>query len=305
MRTAFIKQLTEEAKHNDKIFLVVGDLGFSVIEEFATLFPNRYINTGIAEQNMIGVSAGLAREGFNVYVYSIGNFPTQRCMEQIRYDVCYHELSVKIISVGGGYAYGSLGASHHATEEIGMLRTIPGIVICSPADPVEARKITSISANYDGAMYIRLGKAGEPIIHTDDLSHLTIGDIIPIKQSTSNIALLASGSILDYSVKFIKENEIDTSIYSLPFIKPLNKSQLIEIASKYKKIIIMEEHQKSGGVGSAILEQLCDIQYEGLIKYIPTIQRIAIDDKFYSLSGSQQYLRNIAGLTLKKSYFHI
>ena len=106
-------------------------------------------------------------------------------------------------------------------------------------------------------------------------------------------------------VKFIKENEIDTSIYSLPFIKPLNKSQLIEIASKYKKIIIMEEHQKSGGVGSAILEQLCDIQYEGLIKYIPTIQRIAIDDKFYSLSGSQQYLRNIAGLTLKKSYFHI
>ena len=167
MRTAFINQLTEEAKNNDKIFLIVGDLGFSVVEEFADLFPDRFLNAGIAEQNMIGVAAGLAKEGYNVYVYSIGNFPTLRCMEQIRYDVAYHNLSVKIVSVGAGYAYGSLGASHHATEELGMMRVIPNMVVCSPGDPVEAKAITTLSANYDGPMYLRLGKAGEAIVHTD------------------------------------------------------------------------------------------------------------------------------------------
>ena len=156
MRTAFIKQLVEEAAINDKIFLIVGDLGYSVVEMFAEKYPERFLNAGIAEQNMIGVAAGLAKEGYNVYVYSIGNFPTLRCMEQIRYDVAYHNLNVKIVSVGAGYAYGSLGASHHATEELGMMRTIPNMVICSPGDPVEAQVISTVSANYEGPMYLRL-----------------------------------------------------------------------------------------------------------------------------------------------------
>ena len=156
MRTAFIKQLTKEAEENDKIFLIVGDLGFSVVEDFANKFPNRFLNAGIAEQNMIGVAAGLAKEGYNVYVYSIGNFPTLRCMEQIRYDVAYHNLNVKIVSVGAGYAYGSLGASHHATEDLGMMRTIPNMVVCSPSDPKEAQAITAISASYNSPMYLRL-----------------------------------------------------------------------------------------------------------------------------------------------------
>lgn len=131
MRTAFIKQLVEEAGTNDKIFLIVGDLGYSVVETFAEKYPERFLNAGIAEQNMVGVAAGLAMAGYNVYVYSIGNFPTLRCMEQIRYDIAYHKLNVKIVSVGAGYAYGSLGSSHHATEELGMMRTIPNMVVCS------------------------------------------------------------------------------------------------------------------------------------------------------------------------------
>ena len=146
MRTAFINQLIEEAKSNDKIFLLVGDLGFSVVEPFAEQFPERYLNVGIAEQNMAGIAAGLAMEGYCVYIYSIGNFPTLRCMEQIRYDICYHNLNVKIVAVCGGYAYGSLGASHHATEEIGMLRTIPNMVVCAPGDPVEAKAITTFTS---------------------------------------------------------------------------------------------------------------------------------------------------------------
>src|SRR4051812_19286753 len=124
MRTAFISRLIEEARKDSRVFLLVGDLGFSVVEPFRDEFPKQFLNVGVAEQNMTGVAAGLAMEGYTVFTYSIGNFPTLRCMEQIRYDVCYHNLNVKIVSVGGGYAYGPLGASHHATEEIGMLRTI-------------------------------------------------------------------------------------------------------------------------------------------------------------------------------------
>src|SRR5574344_520879 len=134
MRTAFIKQLVEEARKNDKIFLLVGDLGYNVVEPFANAFPDRFYNVGISEQNMAGMAAGLAMTGFNVYIYSIGNFPTLRCLEQTRNDISYYNANVKIVSVGGGYAYGSLGMSHHATEDIGVMRTLPNMVVCSPSD---------------------------------------------------------------------------------------------------------------------------------------------------------------------------
>ena len=183
MRTAFVNQLIKEAEQHPDIFLIIGDLGFNVVEEFANKFPDRFLNAGIAEQNMIGVAAGLAKEGYNVYVYSIANFPTLRCIEQIRYDVCYHNLSVKVVAVGAGYAYGSLGSSHHATEEMGMMRTIPNLVVASPGDPIEAKAITTLSANYQGPMYLRLGKAGEKQVHTTPFDNINIGDIIPVTSS--------------------------------------------------------------------------------------------------------------------------
>ena len=161
MRTSFINQLLDEAKTNKKIFLVIGDLGYHVVEPFMEAIPERFLNAGIAEQNMAGVAAGLAMTGYNVYIYSIGNFPTLRCLEQIRNDIAYHKTNVKIVSVGAGYAYGSLGATHQPTEEIGALRAIPNMIVATPGDPVEARAIAKFSTEYDGPMYIRLGKAGE------------------------------------------------------------------------------------------------------------------------------------------------
>ncbi|HMV27734.1 MAG TPA: transketolase, partial [bacterium] len=127
MRTAFIQQLMSEAKRDERVFLLVGDLGYSVVEPFAESFPDRFLNIGVAEQNMAGIAAGLAKEGYIPFIYSIGNFPTLRCLEQIRYDICYHALGVKIVSVGGGFAYGALGASHHGTEDLGILRTLPSM----------------------------------------------------------------------------------------------------------------------------------------------------------------------------------
>ena len=293
MRTAFIDQLIKEARKNDKVFLLVGDLGYNVIEPFANEFPNRFRNVGIAEQNMAGVAAGLAMSGYNVYFYSIGNFPTLRCIEQIRNDIAYHHANVKVVAVGGGYAYGDLGATHHATEALGMLRTIPGMVVCSPSDPIEARALTTLSSTYDGPMYIQLGKAGEKIIHEKELS-FNVGDILPFKLNNKKEAIIVNGSIA-YAIVNTSDVE-NKDIYTLPFVKPINKEQIIKIANSYEAITIIEEHQKSCGIGSAVIEQISDFFYDGLVTKFPKVHRIAIDDYFQDVSGSQMYLRKRAGL---------
>ena len=298
MRTAFINQLIKEAETDERIFLIVGDLGYSVVEPFRDKFPNRFLNAGIAEQNMAGMAAGLAKEGYIVYIYSIANFPTLRCMEQIRYDIAYHNLNVKIVSVGAGYAYSSLGASHHATEDIGMMRTIPNMVVCSPGDPVETKAITIFSSHYDGPMYLRLGKAGEKVVHADPLEDIRIGEILPVIKNPSHHAVIASGAILAYAANRIKDEAWDISLYSIPFVKPINQDSLRKILSEHNVFTIIEEHQKSCGAGSAFIEQVNDLYCQNKIKLYPHIQRIAIDDKFCYVSGNQQELRDMAGLAL-------
>lgn len=293
MRTAFIDQLINESRRNDNIFLLVGDLGYNVVEPFAREFPNRFKNVGIAEQNMAGIAAGLAMTGFNVFIYSIGNFPTLRCIEQIRNDIAYHHANVKIVAVGGGYAYGDLGTTHHATEAIGMMRAIPNMIVCSPSDPIETRALTSFSSVFEGPMYIQLGKAGEMIIHDKTLA-LEEGDIVPYKIEDNNMAILVTGAISSVIVNSDRANGSD--IYTLPFIKPINKGQLLEIARKYEVITIIEEHQLSCGVGSAIVEQVNDLFAQGEILSYPKINRVAINDYFQDFSGSQNYLRKKANL---------
>jgi transketolase len=296
MRTKFIEQLIKEAKLNERIFLIVGDLGFSVVEQFASLFPDRFLNAGVAEQNMTGIAAGLAIEGYTVFTYSIGNFPTLRCIEQIRYDVCYHNLNVKIVAVGGGYAYGPLGPSHHATEELGMLRTIPNLVVAAPGDPIETEKITTLFSNFNGSGYIRLGKAGEPTVHEGNIS-LEIGNAIEVLAG-NNTAILSTGSMLKAGFDHINNNNLSYGLYSFPFIKPLDYSMLLRICGQYENLITLEEHQKSAGFGSAILEGINELLTGGKLLKSPRVHCKAIQDQFISVSGSQDYLRNLAGLTL-------
>lgn len=300
MRTNFINQLIEEARRNEKIFLLVGDLGYHVIEPFAEEFPDRFLNVGIAEQNMAGIAAGLAMTGYNVYFYSIGNFPTIRCLEQIRNDIAYHQANVKVVSVGAGYAYGSLGATHQATEEIGALRVLPNMVVATPGDSLEARAITKISASYDGPMYIRLGKAGEKTVHSEDSIDLKIGDICSVITREGNqTAVFACGNILDAALHQINEENLNYDLYSVPFVKPINKEQLINIVKTHPAgLITIEEHQKSCGMGSAIVEILNDLYYEGNIEVYPKVKRIAIPDEFADVVGTQVFLREHEGLKL-------
>jgi len=296
MRSAFINKIVEIASVNKDIFLLCADLGYSVLEKFKEKFPDRFLNIGVAEQNMIQVAAGLAKEGYNVFTYSIGNFTTLRCMEQIRYDVCYHNLNVKIISVGSGYAYGSLGASHHATEDISMIRSIPNIIINSPCDPIEAKASARFMCNFKGPAYIRLNKSEEKNIHKKH-KEIKEGDFIKVLDG-ANVVVLSTGAILSQNFDEIRKLNLNWGLYSVPFIGNYKKKTLIKLLASFDAIVTVEENQLNGGFGSSILEAYNDMYVNGLINKFPKIIPIGIPNKFFGCSGSQNFLRNLAGITL-------
>ena len=181
MRTAFIQTLVQIAERDERVWLLVGDLGFGVVTPFVERFPQRFVNAGVAEQNMTGMAAGVALRGKVVFTYSIANFPTLRCVEQIRNDVCYHNADVKIVCVGGGLAYGAVGVTHHATEDIAILRALPNMTVVAPGDPIEAGLATRAVVNWPGPCYLRLGRAGEPHIHQPD-ADFQIGKAITVRE---------------------------------------------------------------------------------------------------------------------------
>ncbi|MCA6112783.1 transketolase family protein [Bradyrhizobium cenepequi] len=298
MRNAFINSLYELAAARDDIFLLCGDLGYSVLEVFADRFPDRFLNVGVAEQNMTEVAAGLAREGYNVFTYSIGNFSTLRAMEQIRYDVCYHEASVKVVAVGAGYAYGPQGVSHHATEDIAMLRAIPNLTVCAPADPVEARAAAYFMASHCGPGYVRINKTGEASIHDPATSlDFAPGRLLPV-QAGNDVAILATGAIVAHALLEVRAAGKSWSVFSVPFVGGYDPAQLREIAQAHGLLVTMEEHQLNGGFGSSIVEALSDMYAVGNLPSMPRVRRIAIPNCFIGTAGSQDYLRATAGLTL-------
>jgi len=298
MRNSFIKTLMEQARQDERIFLLCGDLGYSVLEPFAEAFPERFLNVGIAEQNMVGLATGLSMEGYTVFCYSIGNFPTLRAMEQIRYDVAYHEANVKIIAVGGGYAYGPLSTSHHTTEEIGMLRTIPGMVVTAPGDPSEVDAMTAFIAQHRGPCYMRLNKAGEPRLHAQPPA-LILGGIVPVRVTPgATAAVFATGDMVGYAARYLVQHAPHVDLYSFPFVNPIDTTQLGVLAARYSQVVTLEEHQANGGFGSAVLERLHDLLSGGVLARLPVVKRIAIPNAFISSAGSQDYLRETMGLQL-------
>ena len=194
MRAAFINTLCDLAERDERSLVADGDLGFSVLEKFEHAWPKRYVNTGIAEQNMAGVAAGLASCGRIVFIYSIANFPTFRCLEQIRNDIAYHDLNVNIVSVGAGFAYGTAGYTHHGIEDLAVMRAIPGMTVVAPADPVETALATAAIARRGGPAYLRLGKSREPVLHTQ-APDFEIGKAITVRDG-SDITLVSTGSML-------------------------------------------------------------------------------------------------------------
>jgi transketolase len=256
VRTAFIDTLNQLAGQDERIWLLCGDLGFSVLESFAQSFPNRYMNIGVAEQNMTGIAAGLALSGKIVFTYSIANFPVMRCLEQIRNDVCAHNLNVKIVSVGGGFAYGSAGYTHHGTEDLAIMRVLPNMTVLAPGDPVETKLLTIAATERPGPCYLRLGKAGEPIIHTSQ-PDITIGKAIVLREGEAG-TLISTGAMLGMTMKAADELAalgISVSVLSMPSLAPLDKDAVLRAARDTGRILTVENHGL-GGLGSAVAEVL-------------------------------------------------
>ena len=292
MRTAFIETLCELACQDDRIWLLTGDLGFSVLEGFAARFPERYLNAGVAEQNMTGISAGLALCGNTVFTYSIANFPVMRCFEQVRNDVCYHNLNVKIVAVGGGLAYGSAGYTHHAVEDLAVMRVLPNMVVLAPGDPIEVRLATRAMAAWNGPCYLRLEKTGEPAVHRIE-PVFEIGKAIPVRDG-SDITLISTGGVLRLAVEASDQLAgcgLTAAILSMPCVQPLDEAAVLEAARRTGRVITIEEHGH-GGLGSAVAEVLASAGIA--VKFMPMCLRGGPS----GLAGTQDALRSAAGISV-------
>lgn len=295
MRDTVIRTLIELGKEDKDIELITGDLGFGVLKSFWETLPNQFINAGIAEQNMTGVAAGMALEGKKVFTYSIGNFPTLRCLEQIRNDCAYHNANVNVICVGGGYVYGSLGMSHHATEDIAILRALPDVTVICPGDPVEAALAVKKIAQTDGTCYLRLGRGGEKNVNTV-IKEFEIGKAYKLrdaKDMNKKVAVFSTGAILEETSKacdMLEEQGIAVEQYSFPTVKPIDRAVIEDCAKRFDNIFTVEEHNIVGGFGGAVAEVLAECG--GKAK----LHRIGIDDFYCIEVGSQAYLREQVGI---------
>ncbi len=292
MRDAFVKTLLEEAKKDKDIILITGDLGFGVLDEFQKELPNQFINSGVNEQAMMGMAAGIASTGKRVFVYSIGNFPTLRCLEQIRNDICLMNNSVVVVSVGAGYAYGPQGYTHHALEDIAVMRSLPNMEVVIPADPIETRKVTELLAKSATPSYLRLGKSNEKNINigVPKIIYGKVNEIISGKSGT----ILFVGSIgtiaMEAAEQLLKQGSA-VSVASVPFLTSFDKEYLKRAASK-GPIVTVEEHSSRGGLGSALLE------YLNKEKIRADVGVIAAFEKNLSQIGSQDFLRESNGLSI-------
>lgn len=307
MRTAFINTLHELAKKDKRIYLLNGDLGFSVLEDFTRSFPDRSLNMGVSEANMLGVAAGLAMSGKIVFIYSIIPFVTARVFEQIRNDVALQKTNVKIVGIGSGLTYGQLGPTHHSIEDIAIMRSLPNMTIICPGDPLETAAAVKAAVKYNGPVYLRIGKKGEPVVH-QKIPAFKIGKGILVKKG-SDCTLIVTGNMLATAVKaaeWLEADGIKVRLLSFPVIKPLDEGLIKKAAKETPAIFTLEEHSVIGGLGSAAAEVIAENR-------LPVFFcRFGLPDQFPVLAGSQDFLRSYYKLSardiverIKKIFFQI
>ncbi len=296
MRNAFIDELVELARVHPHVALVVGDLGYSVVERFADEFPDRFVNAGVAEQNMTGLAAGMASEGYHVFTYSIANFPTFRCAEQLRNDVDYHRLAVTVVAVGGGLAYGALGYSHHAVQDYALLRSFPNMLLAAPGDPLEVRACMRYLVQHPQPSYLRLGKAGEPCFHAE-VPAVTPGRWLRVAGEAApdgtGTALVATGAALGHAMarRALPEHRTST-VYSLPLWSMASKALQAGQLASHARVVTLEDHLVDGGFGSWMMESL-----HSRPELRARLQAVALDAQVCGTVGSQDMLNALGGLS--------
>lgn len=285
MRAETIEALKDYARAQPDVMLLTADLGFSVLERFAEALPAQYANVGVCEQAMVGIAAGLALAGRRVVLYSIANFPTLRCLEQLRNDVCYHNLPVTVISVGGGLAYGAQGYTHHGIEELGIMAMLPNMAVACPADPHEAVALLPQLLDRRRPAYLRLGRAGEPVLHTPE-TPVQLDRAIRLRAG-GDVALLAMGPVLGRAVaaaEALAARGISASLWSFPGLRPLDEAAVIEAGRTHRALLTVEEHSTSGGFGSRVADVLLSA---GLA---PRFGKWGVEEGLRGQIGSQSWL---------------
>lgn len=292
MRNAFIQQLMQLAACDPRVTLMTADLGFGVLDEFAQRFPRQYLNVGVAEQNMMGLATGLALEGRIIFTYSIANFPTLRCLEQLRNDACYHGVNINVVAIGGGFSYGALGFSHHATEDLSILRALAHITITAPGDLWEAAEATRALAGTPGVGYLRLDKSAAHPTHQPG-ERFQLGKARMLRDG-SDCTLISTGGILGAVVGAadqLKASGVFCRIISMHTVKPLDEETVVRAAQETGGIITVEEHTIDGGLGGAVAETCLDRGG------IPTLfYRAGLRNEMATMAGDQEFLRKQYGL---------
>lgn len=289
MRNAFVDQITKLAEQDERIWLITGDLGFSVLEDFANRFPERFINAGIAEQNMMGLAAGLAQNGAIPFVYSIANFPIMRCLEQVRNDVCYHNLPVKIVTVGGGFTYAAHGYTHLGIEDLAVMRALPNMSVIAPGDPAEAELAIPAILAHDGPCFLRLGRAGETRLH-QTTPNFALGKAVTVRPGTDG-TIMAVGSIVKIALEAanrLQEQGKNIAVLSMASISPIDHDAIIQSVAK-GRLVTLEEHG-IGGLASSVSEVIAQ---SGLQADLKTLFIKSLPPK---VAGSDGDLRQHYGL---------
>ncbi|TLD40959.1 MAG: Transketolase, C-terminal section [Candidatus Jettenia ecosi] len=295
MRATFFSILENLYQDDKDIIILTADLGYKLFDNFQIISPERFYDVGIAEANMIGIASGLSLSGKNVYCYSIIPFLVMRAFEQIRVDIAYHNLNVKLIGVGGGFSYGLEGFTHFGLEDLALMRTLPNMSIVAPADPLEATCLANISYKHEGPMYIRLGKTGEPAVY-DKIPNFQFGKAHIIKEGKT-IAMFAIGNMVYIGKQvadLLAKKGLNLTLVNMHTLKPLDIETILQIASAHEILFSLEEHYVNGGLGSAIAEVLVENRCKCHFK------RLGIPEKLGNYIGNADHLRHIYGLTPEK-----
>jgi len=283
MREALSKVLVRHGKEDAGMLVLTGDHGYALFDSFRKICPSQYVNAGVAEQNMIGMAAGLAKIGFHPYVYGLSSFIPLRVLEQIKIDLAHDSSPVILIGDGAGLVYSHLGTSHQSTEDIAVTRAIPNLEIFSPCDAFELDACFEAAKKSKTTAYIRVGKADKGDVHKQKIEDWGKGDLIKIRKGSGDMVILATGSMVQTAIKLKEDAFFEVEIWSVPSIKPINKEQILSIASRYESVVTIEEHSVFGGMGSVVAEILSEV-------CVSKVLRVGVQDRFSDKCGSYEYL---------------
>jgi transketolase len=290
MRNAFSDALVRLALADPNVLLLTGDHGYALFDPFRKHCPKQYINAGIAEQNMVGMAAGLARAGFRPFVYGLSAFVPVRVLEQIKLDVAHDNLPVVFIGDGAGFVYSHLGTSHQSTEDIACARAIPQLKVYSPADRFEIA--ASMQQAYDSCspVYLRMGKSDRGDVHTTPPASTEA--LLQVRPGSGAMAFIATGSMVRTAVDLADTAPGSAEVWSVPSIKPIDISRVIDICRRHRGVVVLEEHSVIGGLGSLVAEIAAE--------HAPVrVLRVGVPDRFSHHCGSYEYLLKEHGLDLQ------